>query len=228
MTQFGAYPPAPAPRTPNEPMRMPSSFPADSHIPTEAKAEAQTAARRGDNLVDVVDRVRDEAQRHIDKTRADTRLSNEAKAADVATLTAEANARITALSAEHEASMQRRIDELRRGLCTPSSTAIGAERVAIDASFRDALERAKRTELQEGTKHPLIDVFNSARITGDTLQQRACLVEALARNDVDVMNAWLADHPEDDRALNDLYAISRETVDITAQFNRSMQFRPIS
>ena len=67
-------------------------------------------------------------------------------------------------------------------------------------------------------------LLHSARLTGDSLQERAAMVVALERNDVDVMNGWLEDHPEDDDALQKLYDVHHRVNDRKAKFGRAMRF----
>jgi len=61
-------------------------------------------------------------------------------------------------------------------------------------------------------------LLHSARLTGDSLQERVAMVVALERNDVDVMNGWLEDHPEDDDALQKLYDVHHRVNDRQAKF----------
>jgi len=204
--------------------------PADpAELKAQAEAEASSAARRGEDLMAKADEVSARAAERIAAIRSDQRLTDEAKAADVAPIVAKRNARVRALGEELEASLTRELDTLQRRLCTPppSASATGAEIIARDASFRDALQRARQTETRDGVFHQLMDLSHTARLTGDSLQERAAMVVALERNDVDVLNAWIAEHPDDAEILQQAFDLKDRVTDRKARFGRSMQFRAI-
>lgn len=196
-------------------------------LQARAEADAQAAAGRGEDLVARAAQLTDSMTRQIAEIRADQRLSDDAKAADVARLTAETNANRKALGAAHEAGLAAELDTLRRRLCSPPGVATGAERIARDASFRDAMQRAHATEARNGPVHPLMDVIHGARLTGDDLQERAAMVVALERGDADVLDAWLQAHPEDGEVLNQAYGAHFEVTDRKRKFARAMHFHKI-
>ncbi len=203
--------------------------PADAAgLKAQAEAEAQAAARRGEDLMAMAGEVAALARERIARIRNDERLTDEAKAADVAPIVAARNAKMKALGEELEVSLGRELDTLRRRLCTPppSAAATGAEIIARDASFRDALQRARQTKPRDGVFHQLLGLSDTARLTGDSLQERAAMVVALERNDVDVLNAWIKEHPDDAEILQRAYDLHDRITDRKARFGRALQFRP--
>ncbi len=202
------------------------SLPTSAEV-DQAQEQAQAAVRRGEDLREAAGNLIGETRAKIDRVRKDERLAEDAKVCDIARIKAKANAQVKAFRAEYEASLHRERDELRLQLCTPSRHTTGAERVAVDASFRDALERAQRTPPQEVDRHPLADLFHRATLTGDGLQQRAAMVVALERDDVDVLNAWLESHPGDDTALQRLHDLHFVITDRRETIHRAMRFTGI-
>jgi len=194
---------------------------------SRAEADAQTAVSRGEDLVAKAGQIADQAGRRIADIQGDQRLAGEAKAQDVARVKAERNASVKALGVAHEAALAAELDGLRRRLCSPPGGATGAERIARDASFRDAMQRAHATEPRDGVFHPLMDLIYGARLTGDDLQERAAMVEALSRADADVLDVWLQSHPEDGDVLNRAYDVHFAVTDRKRKFARSMQFLAI-
>lgn len=75
-----------------------------------------------------------------------------------------------------------------------------SEKIAIDASFRDALDRAERAESAETR----LKMLRQARHTGDDLQERAVVVVALDRKELEVLRAHVDAHPEEKDAVEAL------------------------
>jgi len=192
-----------------------------------AQVEAEAAARRGEDLVARADRVASDAGRRIAAIEADTRLSDDAKRIDIEAIKRSVNAERKALRDVYEGQLTDRLDVLRRRLCSPPESASTAEAIARDASFRDAMERARRTEARTAVGHPLADLLFSARLTADSLQERAAMVIALERGDLDVVEAWVETHPNDRAPLEELREVHHRVTDKRERFGRSMAFARI-
>ncbi len=199
--------------------------PTEASFAGQARDEAERAVRRGDDLGALADQVSAEARRRLDAIRDDTRLSGEAKVSDTARVRAERNARMRALGEAHEAALRGELERLQRQMCSPPAGLTGAERIATDASFRDALQHAHQTEQRDATRQQLMDLWHSARLTGDSLQERATMVIGLERDDRDVLAAWIETHPEDAEPMQHLHEVHNRVHDRREQFGRAMRFR---
>ena len=85
----------------------------------------------------------------------------------------------------------------------PHWAADPAERVARDGSWRDALDRADRADNPEA----LLRLLRRAQSVGDDIQERAVLAAAFERGPaayLDVLNAHVGAHPDEEGALQEL------------------------
>ncbi len=192
-----------------------------------ATAEARTAASRGEDLVARSERVAEETLRRIAAIKADSRLTEDARRGDIAELTKAANQKRAALGAVHEEGLMGRLEGLRRRVCSPPGGLTGSETIAVTSSFRDALERAKRIEYSEAGARELAELARTARTISDPLLERAAMVVALERGDVDVLNAWAENHPAEAPALNELFELERGVGSIEQRFRRAGHFAKI-
>jgi hypothetical protein len=140
---------------------------------------------------------------------ADPRYTGEAKADMVATARTAANRKLQAMHDEYIARVESERKRLERLLFAPPSLPLGAttsDRVARDASFRDALDRAGRTRPEQ--PDDLLDMLRRAQRSGDAIQARAALTVALDRNHVAAINAYTDENPREQRDVERLYELT--------------------
>lgn len=125
----------------------------------------------------------------------------------------------------------------------PASMALtGAEKIARDASFRDALGRANTAAqtplesmgalvtiggVQQNVTAPtaaLVSMLDQAELVGDTLQAKAILTVAYQARNADVVNAFLGYHADLDTDLNRLWSLTGGTGEnLGAELMREMR-----
>lgn len=130
------------------------------------------------------------ARAELAAIKSNNDLTERAKGEYSARVRAEANAKLAELQAEFQAAADARLDGLKRQVFTAAHpyNATSTDRIAIDASYRDALERAARTdpvstELQELTQR--------AVLTGDKLLAKAAAAVGLERADIQSVDVYL-------------------------------------
>lgn len=133
-------------------------------------------------------RILDNYNQTVDRIRNNRTLSAEGKrdqlaAAWIRTLDLIAAVR-SRYSDDNTAELTKLEDELTKPRRSFSDTP--ADRVAIDTSYRDALQRAHATTL--GTKE-LVDLWQLARSAGDDLLAKAAVVVAVNRPDISLVRA---------------------------------------
>ena len=135
-------------------------------------------------------------QRSVEALRNDRRLTEEAKAEGIAEARGRTNASLAELYKKRTESRRAERARLERSIFAAPASLPGAtvgDRIAIDASFRDALDRAKRTSIEQPEE--LMELATQAEVVGDRLQSRAALVVAFDRGHVEVINAWTDANP---------------------------------
>jgi hypothetical protein len=68
--------------------------------------------------------------------------------------------------------------------------------------------------------------MRSARLTSDTLQERAVMVVGLERGDLNVLNAWFEKHPGDSADVKELDDIRWLLNSAAGTFQCAMSFAP--
>lgn len=139
---------------------------------------------------------------------ADPTLSDEGKQQKIATAREQANANIRGLQEEATAQQAAERQRLERLLFGPPALLSSnvSDRLAQDASYRDALDRARRTD--PGRPESLLDLLTQAERTGDRLLSRAAMVVGFERDHVDVLNTWSAANPSYEADVDRLYELS--------------------
>ena len=141
-------------------------------------------------------------------------LSEEGKHEQIAAVREQTNAKIRALQDEASAALEAERQRLERLLFSPprplsAATTSVSDRIAQDASYRDALDRARRTD--PGQPESLRELLEQAQRTSDDLQSRAAMVIAFERGNVDVINAWSSANPSYERDVDRFYELSQRT-----------------
>lgn len=157
-------------------------------------------------IVEVTQSVQSRGRQRIEEIREDKRYTPDAKAEQIKETKEQHNAKIAELRKLHADSIAADTDRIRRQLFKPlgNITDRPADKVARDASFRDALQRARATT-KDADSSDLVDLLNDASFTGDDLQERAAMVVAMERGDVPALDQWLERHPSDNASISALY-----------------------
>lgn len=158
------------------------------------------------DLIDRADQARQSAQNTIRALKENQNLTDDARSREIAQTRTDLFARVEELRKEYEAKLDAEDDRLRRYISSP--LAAGVDRVAVDASYRDALERARSTE--PAAPDQLRQIYRDARSVSDSLQQQAALVVALDREDIEVINAYIGDHPTTGRDIEALFGLMQQ------------------
>ena len=133
--------------------------------------------------------VRDRAQADVAKVQGNPDLTDLAKQERTAAILAAANERLADLQARTQAVQAKYVESLKRQVFTPYHPyhASATDKIAVDASFRDGIERAGRTEGPD----ELLAMVNRAVLTGDKLMAKAGAAIALERGDLRALNAYI-------------------------------------
>lgn len=158
----------------------------------------------------------------VEDIKADSRLNPQAKNDDVKAIAAEANAKGAALGKAYEAQLRDEAESIRRRLWSSPDMLNTSERIAQDASYRDAMERARRTDPNRPAE--LIELFKSASMISDSLQQRAAMTVGLERGNDEVLNGWVSEHPADLDRMQRLIDLNQSINSVKLQFQRAMFF----
>lgn len=89
------------------------------------------------------------------------------------------------------------------------------------------MQRASSTELPNGGVNPLAGLHSQAQVTGDVLLERAAMVTALERQDTDILNAWIEDHPFDYIRVQEMLDLQYELSDTKTRFVRALNFAAV-
>jgi len=153
-------------------------------------------------------------------------VTREARKAEIATLRQEVNVRLAQLQDEDTKQVETERAELERRLLAPpdiSVTATASDRIARDASYRDALERARGAK--EGPR--LLEMFRDAERFGDSIMAKACMAVALDRGEIPVLDAWLETHPNDEPKLQRLFDLTSAKAITTRSFAVAAVFQSV-
>ena len=147
-------------------------------------------------------------QAFADTVRSDRRLSDEAKRHALAKAWVRTADKVKEIRDDYFGQAERERKNLEARLLRPpsSSFASAAEKVAADTSYRDALDRADRTENAE----ELTRLLSRAQRVGDDLQVRAVLATALERRDFNTLNAHVEHNPRQEEDIQNLLDLSGE------------------
>ncbi len=167
------------------------------------------------------------AQAKIDALKADADITKDAKARRIAELRQTVNDEVSKLYAESEASIATELESARRKLFSPPVpwSATPADRVAVQSSFRNALDRADRAyadNSQTGLRH----LLDQSVATSDKIQSRAILSTAYGLGLQDIVESYMSSFPEvaDDVAQ---FAQLSEATGGAAATRRYLQFGAI-
>jgi hypothetical protein len=138
---------------------------------------------------------------------ADQRLTPEPRAEQIAAARASANKQITALHAEVESGLLTARSTLERKLCSrrPFLGRQTADRITRDASYRDALERARR--VPANSSGGLVELLDQAELVGDDLRARAVLAIGLQRGDAVAVNRYTSTRQAEEADVDRLYEL---------------------
>lgn len=167
--------------------------------------------------------VRAEYARTSSAIEADQRLTPEAKAKMRAEAREQANGRLRAIHEATEASIARERANLERRLMSPPALGVAAttsDKIARDASYRDAVERARRVAADPGA---LVELLELAESTGDDLQARAILAVGLQRGHAHVVNRYTSTRRAEEQAVDRLYELLQAQSNVKAVVARAMQ-----
>ena len=193
---------------------------------TQAVAEwVDQHVRAGHDLRQVAADVATSAQSEVSRLNADSRITDAARAQDIAEVRALSAARRAALGAAYQAGLRSERESIATKLSRPGAEARNSDPATVLVSYRDATDRALRTsEDPAGADGELGTLFKSARRTGDALLERATLATAIDRQDVEVMEAWLDAHPGDERDLVRLADLDRTLNDTATNLMVNLEF----
>ena len=154
------------------------------------------------------EQVREEFRAREEGIRNDPRLTPETKQRDINTLKTATNTILAELAEFDREDAETERKKLERDLFSPPGLGLMSpgERVARDASFRDAMQRARATS--RDTQDDLVALLNEAELTSDALQARAAMAVALERRNVPALNAWIDGNPHDDGPINRLFELT--------------------
>ena len=138
--------------------------------------------------------IRDRALADVAKVKANGDLTDLAKSARSAEVLAAANERLADLEARTQAAQVKYVEGLKRQVFTPAHPyhASASDKIAVDASFRDGIERAGRTAGPD----EMLALVNRAVLTGDKLMAKAGAAIAMERGDTRSVDAYLATLPD--------------------------------
>lgn len=176
----------------------------------------------GDEIITKADEVSRAAQQRIASVKADDRLSEQARQADIGEIRETARQRLAELAEQRDKAVNDEVRRLERKLSTPSQSLSGADRVALDVSYRDALERARAVDV--GDRAALLTLFNDSARVGDELQQQAAMTVALDRGERDVVDAYLDEHPAKREDVEALVEVSNELTSLDRKFRVAGHF----
>ena len=138
--------------------------------------------------------IRDRALADVAKVKENIDLTDVAKQKRSAEILAIANERLDDLQVRAQAAQAKHVDSLIREVFTPAHPyhASASDKIAIDASFRDGIERAGRTAGPD----EMLALINRAVLTGDKLMAKAGAAIAMERGDTRSVDAYLATLPD--------------------------------
>ncbi len=164
---------------------------------------APNPAAGHDDRVAKAGAIREDFYRFKENLEADLRLTDAAKREEIAARRDAANQKLRELYETDVAAIDTELVALDKHFFAAPALSHGAtasDSIARDASYRDALARARGTENGGG----LIAMYRDAERTGDWIMARAAMAIAVDRGDLQVLDAWLATHPLDEPKLQRL------------------------
>lgn len=156
------------------------------------------------DILEQAQRAQARYHREVDEARADTNLSNEGKQRKMAKALRQVETTMERLKRERtdELESTRKRLELRAFQPKHSPGASPEARIAVDSSFRDAVERAERLE----SVSEALQMVGRAERTGDELLARATAVVAMEKGWGPVLGAFTEAFPAAKGALEELDA----------------------
>ncbi|TCK63610.1 hypothetical protein [Curtobacterium sp. PhB136] len=148
---------------------------------------------------DLAEATRQQYQRRVEEIRNDRRFTPDAKQQAIAKLYRDTNYQLGQLRDERDTTLTGRRTALEAemfGLPKYAST-------SDTLSYRDALDRASRTE--DG--RALAALYETAAISNDTILAKAILAKAYGDGEVDVINRYLEDHSTLEAKAQELWDI---------------------
>lgn len=157
------------------------------------------------------DRLRDSFQTQLDAIRSRTDLNDSGKRARIAKAYQPVKAKMDALAGSSATDKTAAVAQANRtlyGIDDILASASPADKATVAISFRDAQDRAAQIGYDANAAQILWD---SAARSGDELLARAVGGYCLDNRLSDVADQFLATHPTQAQALNDLAALQRTT-----------------
>jgi hypothetical protein len=158
--------------------------------------------------VEKVERLRAEYKRRADEVKANKDLTPAAAAFKLAEIRRESEEAVRALRREHEDFKVKQRGDIERKAFGPGypMTANAADREAIVASYRGALDRVEAISSGEVARH----LWQRAAMTGDRNLQRAIGWKAWQSGWADLVSEFAAAFPDAGQALSDLDTLRGE------------------
>lgn len=158
---------------------------------------------------------------------ADRLLSLEGKQEKLTAAREMANASIARLREGVEKANEAPRASLEIKLLAVPTTMLGSttDNIATTASYRDAITRAGSTV----TPAELLDLQNTAVMTGDKLLARATMVVGLRRGDIPVVDGFSAANPHLEADVDELFVMTHTSTRnaIGRSFAHEMAFAPV-
>ena len=176
----------------------------------------------GQDLIDEAQRIKAQQRERLEALDNDPRIADTYRAEQKAETRTDTQDRLNELSRRFDESVATELDRLRRKLSAPTVVGFGAEKVAADASFRDAMERARSTSAADPAE--LMQLYTDAHNVSDVLQQRAAMVVAIDRRHIDVLNAWVNDYPETEADVQRLLDLTEQAGGLGASIAAAFYF----
>jgi hypothetical protein len=173
--------------------------------------------------VDEAQAVHDTFTSRVAAIRANDRLSELAKREALAQAWVTAADKLDALRAAYQEDVGGERRDLERKLLRPKVPGLAptaADRLALDASFRDALDRASSIESSE----ELVQLLQRSERVGDAVQVRAIVATAVERGDLHVLEAHLEVHPDERADFERLLEMSTGATSRRERLAMSMVF----
>ncbi len=158
----------------------------------------------------------------LDRHRNDALLSDEGRRAAIAQAWLNTVDQIRAMragAANANSNEQRALEDRYLKPQRPLGASV-SDTIAQDASYRDALARARATSADKPDE--LSQLLAEAEAVGDTLQARAALAIAIIRGDASAANVYIEHHPSSDADLTRLWELSTSKADITYEMNLAL------
>jgi hypothetical protein len=157
--------------------------------------------------------LRDRFTARAESIEANGDLSDEARARMLEEARAATNEQIRVLHDQVVGGWESERQQLEKDILGPPPAPMWdgpTDRIARDASYRDALDRVVRTEDSDA----LARLHRTAALVGDYLQERAAMAIALEAGHADIVNAYIEAHPGDGPKIERLWELrSRRLVD---------------